>query len=560
MKYRFALSQENLVRLVALLTAAMGVINVFSAVMPSMHSRLRLLEQYSPFSVSTGGHLTSALAGFALLLLSISLWRRKQAGWMLTLLILLISIPTHLLKGLDYEEATLATLLAVLLIYLRPYFHARSDTPSIRQGLLILLASLIFTLLYGVIGFFLLDTHFKISFGLWAAVRQTVVMFTQFYDPGLQSLPVTRFGKYFADSIYVVGAGTIGYALLMLLRPVLNRQPASGEERSRAWEVVHTHGRTSLVRYAVLDDKKFFFSANGTMISHVLENRVALALGDPIGAPEDVPASIAEFKSYCAPNDWLTAFYQVMPTHLEVYKSAGYDTLTLGQEAIVDLSTFTLEGSQNKTLRNSYNKLAKNGYHYDVVQPPFSPRMLRELDTISNEWLGSRGASEMRFSLGWFDENYLNTCPILLVRDREGFIEGFANIVTEFQNNEVTLDLMRHRSHVESGLMDFLFVSLFKWAQEQKYASFNLGLSALSGVGEHSDDPVIERALHYIYENVNRFYNFRGLHTFKEKFHPAWSPRYLVHPGSASLPAVSVSLLNANLGGSLWSNLIRRNG
>jgi phosphatidylglycerol lysyltransferase len=185
--------------------------------------------------------------------------------------------------------------------------------------------------------------------------------------------------------------------------------------------------------------------------------------------------------------------------------------------------------------------------------------MLRELDLISNEWLASRGATEMRFSLGWFEEQYLNTCPILLVRDREGFIEAFANIVTEFQNNEVAVDLMRHRAQVDSGLMDFLFVSLLTWAKEQKYASFNLGLSALSGVGEQSDDQAIERALHYLYRNVNRFYNFRGLHAFKEKFHPIWSPRYLVYPGTSNLPAISIALLNANLGGSLLGNFVRRN-
>ncbi len=186
MKSRFIFSEENLVRLIALLTAAMGVINVLSAVTPSMKYRLRLLEQYSPFSVSTGGHLTSALAGFALLLLSVSLWRRKRVGWILTLAVLLVSIPTHLFKGLDYEEATLAALLAGLLIYLRPYFHARSDSPSIQQGLRILFAALIFTLAYGVTGFYLLDKHFRFAFGLWSALRQTVVMFTQFYDPGLQ--------------------------------------------------------------------------------------------------------------------------------------------------------------------------------------------------------------------------------------------------------------------------------------------------------------------------------------------------------------------------------------
>ena len=442
---------------------------------------------------------------------------------------------------------------------MRPYFHARSDPPSVKQGLLILLAAFVFTITYGVLGFFLLDRHFKISFGFWATIRQTVVMFTEFYDPGLQSLPVTRFGRYFADSIYIVGAVTLIYALVMLLRPVLNRQAASEDERARAWEIVRVYGRTSIARYTLFEDKHFFFASDSSVISYALENRVALTLGDPIGPADEIPASISSFKLFCAPNDWLPAFYLILPDHLEAYKFAGFDTLLLGQEAIVDLLKFTLDGSENKTLRNSYNKMVRNGYRYDVVQPPFSPRMLRELDLISNEWLSSRGISELRFSLGWFDEAYLNTCPILLVRDREGFIEAFANIVTEFQNNEVAIDLMRHRAQVDSGVMDFLFMSLLTWAKEQNFATFNLGLSALSGVGEHSDDPVMERAIHFIYKNVNSVYNFRGLHAFKEKFHPTWSPRYLAFLGPSNLPAVSISILNTNLGGSLLGNFIRRN-
>jgi phosphatidylglycerol lysyltransferase len=241
---------------------------------------------------------------------------------------------------------------------------------------------------------------------------------------------------------------------------------------------------------------------------------------------------------------------------LEIYKSNGFDSLMLGQEAIVDLATFTLDGSENKNLRNGYNKSVRLGYHADVVQPPFSPRMLRELNSISDEWLSKRGASEMRFSLGWFDEAYLNTCPILFVRDREGFIEAFANIVTGFQASEVTIDLMRHREHVEGGMMDFLFVSLLRWAKAQNYANLNLGLSALSGVGQQSGDPAIERALNYIYRNIDQFYNFQGLHTFKEKFHPSWSPRYLIYPNAASLPAVSTAFLRANLGGSVIGSLM----
>jgi phosphatidylglycerol lysyltransferase len=120
--------------------------------------------------------------------------------------------------------------------------------------------------------------------------------------------------------------------------------------------------------------------------------------------------------------------------------------------------------------------------------------------------------------------------------------------VPEYQRNEITADLMRRRAEIENGTMDFLFVSFFEWAKAQGYHSFDLGLSPLSGVGQQPDDPTVERALHFIYEHVNRFYNFQGLHAFKEKFHPNWEPRYLVDPGPASVPAVATALNRASSG------------
>ncbi|MFN8381974.1 MAG: phosphatidylglycerol lysyltransferase domain-containing protein [Anaerolineales bacterium] len=544
MKPKFSVSEITIVKIISLLTAAMGIVNVLSAVTPSLKERLKLLEIYSPLGVSQGGHLTSAIAGFALLILASSLWRRKHVAWILTVAILCLSIPTHLFKGLDYEEASLAAILLIFLIATRGSFQARSDPPSVRAGLFAVLASLGFTLAYGVLGFYLLDRHFQINFGFWAAIRQTIVMFAEFYDPGLE--PITGFGKYFADSIYVVGAATGIYALWMLLRPVLARLLPSTDERSRAWKIVRAYGESSLARYTLLDDKLHFFTDGGSLISYVAETRVALALGDPIGPQSDAAPAISAFKDFCAINDWIPAFYQVKPDLLKNYEQLGFDQFPIGHEAIVDLSKFTLEGSENKSLRNSYNKMIRNGYKASVQEPPHSPRMLRELRSISSDWLASRGVKEMGFSLGWFDEEYLNTCPILLVRDAEGFIDAFANIVTEFHANEAAVDLMRHRSYSEKGIMDFLFVSLFQWAKEKNIVAFNLGLSALSGVGEGPNDPPLERALHFMYENIDRFYNFKGLHAFKEKFHPEWSPRYLVFPGAGNLPTVSLSLMRAS--------------
>ena len=160
-------------------------------------------------------------------------------------------------------------------------------------------------------------------------------MFTQFFDPGLE--PLSAFGRSFADSIYVVGAGTLGYALLMLLRPILVRQPASAAERARARAMVEAHGHTSLARCALFNDKGYVFSAGGSVIAYVAKGGIALALGDPIGPLEDVAAAISGFQDLCTRNDWQPAFYQTLPDHLALYQAAGLDTLCIGQEAIVRL-------------------------------------------------------------------------------------------------------------------------------------------------------------------------------------------------------------------------------
>ena len=148
--------------------------------------------------------------------------------------------------------------------------------------------------------------------------------------------------------------------------------------------------------------------------------------------------------------------------------------------------------------------------------PPIAEPILSELREISDEWLTMMHGSEKRFSLGWFDDDYICNSLIAAIHDPQGWITAFANILPEYQRNEVGVDLMRRRREVEPGTMDFLFVSLFQWAREQGYATFNLGLSSLSGVGEHPGDPAAEKILHFVYEHVDQFYNFKGLARVQE--------------------------------------------
>lgn len=382
-------------------------------------------------------------------------------------------------------------------------------------------------------------------------------MFTQFYDPGL--VPITRFGRFFAYSIYIVGSATLTYAGFMLLRPIFVREPATKAERLHAQKIVEQYGHSSLARFLLFNDKYYYFSSGGSVIGYALSGRTAVTLGDPVGPKADLLPTIQSFSSLCQSNDWLPVFYQTSPETLELYRSAGFDALCIGHEGIVCLGNFTLEGKDGKHLRPPINKLTHAGYTFIVHQPPISDNLLEELRSISNQWLTMMHGSEKKFSLGWFDDDYIRNSPIGAVHTPEGLISAFANVIPEYRLNEITIDLMRRRRDIEHGTMEFLFVSLFQWAKAARYETFNLGLSALSGVGEQANDPAMERVMHFIYEHVDQFYNFKGLHAFKEKFHPEWSPRYLIYPGAANLPQAWLAVIQADSGtNNIFAEYLRR--
>lgn len=531
----------------AFLTGLVGVVNLVSAVTPNLDERNHWLKHFLPFDIRVSGHLFAALTGFVLLTLATNLLRRKRIAWLLTIGLLIISIFSHLIKGLDYEESFLSGVLLMQLLLMRDVFTAKSDRPSVAQGVRVLIAALLFTLAYGTIGFYLLDGKFSENFSWSDAIAQTFAMFFTEDNAGLK--PRSRFGDFFANSIYIIAASTIAYALFMLLRPVFLREPTTLRERQQARDIVEKYGCSSLAAFTLLSDKSYFFSPSGrSVIAYVAKGRGAIALGDPIGPFEDRKEVIVSFQLFCQRNDWYPAFYQILPNDIDLYKSLGFQVLKIGEEGIVDLQTFTLQGKAGKNLRTAINRMTKLGYEVKFYQPPIADELLHQLKTVSDEWLQLVQGSEKKFSLGWFEEAYLRECEIVTVQSSHGEIIAFTNIVLEYQLNEVTNDMMRHRKSIENGTMDFLFLSMFQHYKERSYDSFNIGLSALSGVGKTQESARLEKVLHYLYKHLERFYNFQGLHAYKDKFHPRWESRYLVFPSLTALPDVVVALIRADSG------------
>lgn len=539
----------------SILTGVVGVINLISAVTPDVAERNNWFDQNFPFNdaifpfeMRAEGHIFAAITGFFLLMLAANLSRRKRVAWLLTVSLLIISMISHLIKGFDYEESLLAGVLLLQLILMRNAFTAQSDQPSMSQGVKVLIGALLFTLAYGTTGFYLLERDYGVNFSLPGALIQTLAMFFTEDNAGLK--PKTPYGMFFANSIYLVGAITLSYAMFMLLRPVLLRgEPATTEERLRAKEIVEKYGRSSLARLTLLHDKAYYFSPSGSsVIAYVPKGRGAIALGDPIGPEEDCKEVIFGFLQFCQRNDWHPAFYQTMPDYLDLYRALGFRVLKIGEEAIADLKAFSLQGKQAKDWRAALNRMKKLGYDVKFYEPPISNDLLQKLKTVSDEWLQMTQGSEKQFSLGWFHDEYIRDCEIAVVEDSTGKITAFANVIPEYQLNEITIDLMRRRPEIEQGTMDFLFTMMFQHFKERGYDTFNLGLSALAGVGCKPHSSSLEKALYYLYKHLNQFYNFQGVHSFREKFRPNWEPRYFIYPRTAALPNVIVALIRADSG------------
>ena len=195
-----------------------------------------------------------------------------------------------------------------------------------------------------------------------------------------------------------------------------------------------------------------------------------------------------------------------------------------------------------KHLRATVNRFEREGYTAVYYPAPLGDALLGQLRAVSDEWLTIEGRRERGFTLGQFSDAYLRDTPAMTVEDAGGRVVAFANLIPDGAAGEATVDLMRRRIE-PSGAMDFLYVRLFERLRADGHTRFALGLAPFAEVGTQPGARPAERAIHLAYQRFNRFFAYKGLHDYKDKFGPVWEPRYLVYQSAAALPQVVLALI-----------------
>ena len=535
--------------LAPMLLLFLGITNILSALTPALADRLKILRDFIPYDVIEVSNTAVLVIGVILMATSGALFRGYKNSYYLAFLLATVSLIGHFFKGIDYEEAILAAITLIVLLYQRKTYYIRSiPLQALKwQNGLIFMA---FVLIYGIVGFYFLDLrHFNIDFTFTESVINTIKSFV-LVDADLK--PATAFGRYFLYSINMLGVASILYFIWLLYKRLIQKTETDNLEVGRAKALVKAFGNSSMDYFKTYEDKKFYFFGNGEgFMAYKTTRSYAVVLENPVlrDLTENVLSEkIKEFEAVMLSRNLNVVYYRVPEASIGIYESLNKKTLLLGEDAYVNLETFTMEGGGAKPLRNAINKIAKAGFAFKVNTPPQSDGFLQQLAYVSNNWLTEMRRKELGFSQGYFCESELKNQTILTVENTDGKIVAFLNIIQNSVSGELNFDLMRKTADAPSGTMEFLFAQMIQYYKAQNFKTLCLGMVPLSGID--SPDNMAEQALKLAYEHIKLFGHFKSLRFFKDKFNPYWIKVYAVYDTDmdlVNLPRVLGKVMKTNL-------------
>lgn len=525
----FITRKDNLILRVlpAFIIFILGVINIISSVTPAIPTRLRLMKNLLPEDIITTSNGLVLVFGLLLLILSVFLLKGSKRAWFVGLFLTVLSLAGHMIKGADYEEALLAFIAIASLLFTKSFYTLKPHPKLTRISYFVLAYSVIALLVFGITGFYFIEKrHFGLDFELWTSVKTIFRLFFLFDDSGLE--PKTTFARNFIYAIYTSGGLVLSFIFFSLLKPYFTSPYNSEEDRELAKSILKKYGNSALDYFKTYPDKFFYFSEDRDgFISFKVTRHFAIVLENPVCKGEEAFMElIKRFDQFCEENGFVSIYYRVSAQSLEFYRKLGKKSLPVGEEAIVELKSFSLEGGKMKPTRNAINRLTSDGYEIKINQAPIKEGLLQKLEQVSDDWLKDLNKKEIAFTQGVFDRTILKNQTIITLEDKEEKVYAFLNIIPDYAPGEATYDLVRKSSDAPHGVLDMLIANTLLYLKEQGFQSVNLGLAPLSGVEGIN---LTEKAVRYAYENLKAFGNFKGLRKYKEKFFPEWEKKYLIY-------------------------------
>ena len=347
------------------------------------------------------------------------------------------------------------------------------------------------------------------------------------------------------------------YLALRPARPVAELSEAE-EERLRC--LLARHGaRDSLGHFALRRDKSVVFSPSGkAAVCYRVVSGVALAGGDPIGDVEAWPGAIGAFTELARAHAWLPAVVGCSETGGEVWtRETGLDALELGDEAIVDVADFTLEGRAMRNVRQMVKRIERSGYVCRVRRvSELTEQDKQRVRLAADAWRGTDTERGFSMALGRFGEEADGDCVVVTAHKQPepgaphpelGDLRAVLHFVP-WGPHGMSLELMRRDRAADPGLNELLIVAALQQAPALGVSRVSLNFAMFRSAlarGERIGAGPVLRGWRGLLVFLSRWFQIESLYKFNAKFQPEWVPRFLIFPNSRDLPRIGFAIMQA---------------
>ncbi len=529
-------------------TRLVGLLAVISVVLPAGRRGMRghvAVWLGLPQDATTAAAAVVLAVGVLLIMLASGLKRRKRRAWQLALAASVVLAVSHLGMQHVFGAGVVAVALAVTLVLNRRHFVALPDPVTgkwvaVRVFLQLLVAGFVINvaLLSVAPSRFMAPLSFPDRMAEAALALFGVSGPAEFHVEWMDDLTATV-GLLF-------GLGAVLLAAYFLLRSAEPAPHLSEDEKARLKALLDKHGaRDSLGYFALRDDKFVVFSKTGkAAVTYRVIAGAAIASADPLGDNEAWPGAIEEFLAVCRRHGWVPAAMGCSELGATAWARYDLDVLEIGDEAVVDAATFTLEGRVMRGVRQAVAKTKRAGYAVRVRRSEeLAEGELAELEALAAKWRGSDTERGFSMALGRMGD----PGSVLVTAEQDGVVRGLLQFVP-WGSDGLSLDVMRRDRTADNGINELMISELLLAAKDYgvRYVSLNFAaFRKLLEQGRRIGAGPVARASAKVLGWMSHWVQIETLYRFNAKFQPAWVPRYLVYPGVRELPRVGVAVFEA---------------
>jgi lysyl-tRNA synthetase, class II len=523
--------------------ALVGLINIASALTPNIRWRGHLLLGIEPVEDMRLFHALALPAGAALLLVAPYLLKRRRRAWQAAIVLMLALGLFDLLKGLDFEETAITWGVAAALLGGGSQFRVRHDAITLRSAVWRVPLLGLVGLAFAGITTWAKQGHPSIG----SVVRETGDLLA--WQPGPihyeRHAVLHHHFAWIPLAVHLVEISTLLAIAYVIFRPLAPARALPGPASRRlAADLVRAHGADTLSFFKLRADKHYFFSEDrSAFVGYRIENGVLLMSGDPVGPEAAFEPLLAELRAFADVRGLKLGGVGASERLRPLYEQLGLRTLYLGDEAIIELSRFSLEGRPIRKVRQSVTRLRKAGYTSELIPvDELDAATLAQVEGVIER--GRQGAPERGFSMAMDSVcgRHADETLVLLGRDEGGAIRGVLHFVPCYGREAVSLSFMRRDPDTPNGLTEFLVATAAELLREHGMKELSLNFATFAK-WMHSPTRWHERVLGKLVTLGNPFFQIESLYRFNAKFFPRWEPRYLVYEGALGLPRAGLAAM-----------------